>query len=431
MMVARAQVAGDQLNLLARGWKLAAEGELVPYGNPQSGGGNASGALTSLLVGLPLLVWRDHRAPVVLVALSHVAAYALLAAVARRALSARERLLFGLLYWASPWRLYFSGFLWNPNYLFLAGAVHLWTTWRQRRGGAFLASALHALALALALQLHASAVLLVLASAFLLWRGYFTLHRWGAIAGIAAGCATLVPWLQAVVRDPSLWPVREGFLGHGLVTVQPVLRGIGYWLRYGSFCLGRKMARLDLEPALGADVASVAGPVLVGLLIVLCALTLAAAVAANVRLARRCRPLLARRRAAAHSERSWLEGYVVWTAAAALAGFALAPTTVMSWQALVVFHAAVLPLVAWGEEQARRRPTLFRRAVGAHVAASLLLAVALALANPQYRCGGRGDLHFPLHADHPMLHELGIHRTCPWPIDPERDWFPDVLVPPS
>ncbi|MGH6958963.1 MAG: hypothetical protein ACREE7_00615, partial [Dongiaceae bacterium] len=53
-MVARSQVGGDQLNLLARGWLLVEEGVWVPYGNPTSSGGAQPGGLTSLLVALPL-----------------------------------------------------------------------------------------------------------------------------------------------------------------------------------------------------------------------------------------------------------------------------------------------------------------------------------------------------------------------------------------
>lgn len=59
VMVMRSQVAGDQLNLLARGWRLAVDGVVVPHGNPTSLGGNSPGPLQSLLTGLPLLVWRD------------------------------------------------------------------------------------------------------------------------------------------------------------------------------------------------------------------------------------------------------------------------------------------------------------------------------------------------------------------------------------
>ncbi|MCB1009747.1 MAG: hypothetical protein KDB94_12755, partial [Acidobacteria bacterium] len=62
-MVSRAELGGDQLNLLSRGWLWAAQGELVPYGNPLSSGGNGPGAVTTVLVGAPLFVWMDPRAP--------------------------------------------------------------------------------------------------------------------------------------------------------------------------------------------------------------------------------------------------------------------------------------------------------------------------------------------------------------------------------
>ena len=77
-MLWRAQAGGDQLNLLTRGWLWAERGELVTYGNPLSSGGSGPGAVTSLLVGAPLFVWRDHRAPIVLIWLFHLAAFLLL-----------------------------------------------------------------------------------------------------------------------------------------------------------------------------------------------------------------------------------------------------------------------------------------------------------------------------------------------------------------
>ena len=104
-MVSRAQLGDDQLNLLARGWLWAAHGELVPYGIPMSGGGNGVGAATSVLVGAPLFVWMDARAPVALIWLTHLAAFLLLDGSLRRHLSDTERLAFVAVYWLNPWRL--------------------------------------------------------------------------------------------------------------------------------------------------------------------------------------------------------------------------------------------------------------------------------------------------------------------------------------
>ena len=74
LMVVRAQAGGDQLNLLSRGWLLVERGQLIPYGNPLSSGGDGPGIATTLLMAGPLAVWRDHRAPVVLTWLLHLLA---------------------------------------------------------------------------------------------------------------------------------------------------------------------------------------------------------------------------------------------------------------------------------------------------------------------------------------------------------------------
>src|SRR5260370_19999271 len=191
-MVARSQVGGDQLNLLARGWLLATRGQMVWFGNPLSTGGRAPGGIPTLLVGLPLLVWRDPRGATAAGALCHLAAFLVLDRTLARIVSPRERLAFVILYWLSPWQLYFGTFLWNPNYLFLGGAVHLATAWRLRGAPDLGASLLHTVALVLGMQIHPSFLLLAAASALLWWRRYLRPHARGAALGAALGALPLV-----------------------------------------------------------------------------------------------------------------------------------------------------------------------------------------------------------------------------------------------
>ena len=47
VMVSRAQVGGDQYNLLRGGWALAHDGRLIPHGNPLSNGGSVRIRITS------------------------------------------------------------------------------------------------------------------------------------------------------------------------------------------------------------------------------------------------------------------------------------------------------------------------------------------------------------------------------------------------
>ncbi len=417
------------MNLLARGWYLADEGRLIPYGNPGSGGGVAPGPATSVLVGLPLLVWRDPRAPVVLILAFHFLAFLLLDRVVRQCLCRRERLLFALLYGLSPTRLYFSGFLWNPSYLFLAGAVHMWTAYRQRGEARFLDSFLHVLVVGLAFQVHASTIILAFASLALFLRGGMKLHWPGAIAGAVAAGLTLVPYLEAIQQDPTLIPVGVGFPFRGLVFVFPLVRGLLNWLRYSSLSVSKEVTRFDLSGPLGEGVDAWLSPLLKGLALTAGVVTMIAALAAAVWFYRRLRqghpPW---RFAPGAPQREWLEGYVLWCFVAAFVTFCIAPTTPMWWQVVSVTHAAVLPLVLWGAElSAGRWQKAVRRAAWAWGAASIALVVVTALASPQFRCGGRYNVVLDLVSDHPMFDGLGLRERCWFEVNDPDGWWPDAL----
>ncbi len=428
-MVARAQIGGDQLNLLARGWLWAAAGELVPYGNPLSTGGYGPGAATTVLVGAPLFLWMDPRAPVVLIWLSHLAAFLLLDRALRPHLSDTERLAFVALYWLNPWRLETSAYLWNPNLLFLFGAIHLATALGSRERPSFLLSAGHVLALGVAFQLHPGTLLAATLS-FLLWlRGYVRVHWWGVVAGAAATLATLVPWLAALADDPELLATGSGFPFRGLVFLFPMLKGLLYLVRYASLSLNRQTTLFDFSEALGPEIDRWLAPVARGALQLLGAATLLVALVALASFWRGRRPLARwAPSAAATAGRIWLEGYTALAFVAGVLVFAAAPTTPQAWQALVIFHAAILPAVfGTGRLAAAGRSALARRAILAFASLALAADLALAAGGPNFRCGGRGALVFPLRSHSPMFEDLGLQRRCPWPLDVPHTWWPDVL----
>jgi hypothetical protein len=443
LLIARQQVGGDQLNLLARGWLLAVDGRFISYGNPTSAGGNAPGGITSLLVGLPLFLWRDFRAPSLVIGLFHVLAYLLLDRTLKPILSPRERVLFAILYWLSPWRVYYSGFLWNPNYLYLFGAVHLWTALAQARRASFGYSLLHAACLVLAFQVHASFLLLVVASGALWLRGYFKVSWPGVVTGGALASLPLVPWLLDVFKNPAIAATQHGFLGRGLLYLFPLLRGVLYLLRYSSLSVGGKMGYFDATRALGPAANRLLRPLFLLLAEVFGGITVLLPLAAWAWVVRRRRPrqergwrLLARRlwrrwqgTSPAASDREWLQGYLVWIATAAVIVCGLSPTTIMAWQVLILFHAAVLPLVLWLGTLSRRPHLAPRiaRGMAVYVVLEVLLILGLAFGSPNYRCGGYEGLDLALRSDHPMLHELGIVQTCPLPLNQPGTWWPDVL----
>lgn len=433
LLALRSQVGGDQLNLLARGWLLLARGEWLPYGNPSSSGGAVPGGVTALLVAAPMLLWRHHRAAVLGLLLTQVLAFALLDRWLREALPRRERRLFSVVYWLSPWRLLLSGFLWNPGYLLLLGAVHAWSAWRQRERAAFWPSFALALALGLGFQIHPSVTLLGAATMLLLLAGHTRLHWRGAAAGTAVAVATLVPWMIAVAREPKLLPVSEGFPFRGLVLVFPLVRGVLYWLRHGSLELPRAEARFDFAPELGDGWARPAEIFANGLVVWVGVATILVPLVANLWLWRRLRRRgLADMLGVGQGRRAWVVGYVRVCFVAALLTYAAAPTTVMWWQGVALLHAVLLPLVLWAGTIARRRRRRRAVRVGAWSwgTCAVLIAVLIAVGGRRHRCGGDDSIVLPLRGDHPMLHDLRIFESCPFEIRPDG-WWPDVLPEPS
>jgi hypothetical protein len=426
LMVVRSQVGGDQLDMLARGW-LFTHGDWVQFGLTTSANGKSPGGLTSLLVGIPLMVWRDYRSPALLILLSHVLAYFLLDRIVRRILTPGERLLFGVLYWLNPWRLYHSAFVWNANWVFLFGAIHLWTVHRQRKIPSFWASLLHVLALGAFLELHSAVIILALASVFLWWRGYFRPSWPGVALGAGLSAVALIPWVQTVAANPALLPGGKGFLLRGLVYVFPLVRGVGYWLRYPSLSFGGGMTDFDFSAVLGRE-DGLLGPSLGTFATAIGVASALVSILAAVWFWRRNRRRW-RASPVGMSDRVWLHGYVVWTFAAALASFALSPTTAMQWQGFSVVHAAVLPLVLWGGALLRtRRKVVVRRLARVHVAVAIVLLVGMAMGSPMYRRGGRESVAIALRGDRPMYHELGFLRHTAVTVGGKGMWTPDVFL---
>ena len=421
VMLFRSQTGGDQANLLVGGWVLYTEGWWQPYGNPMSGGGFEPGGLTSLLVGLPLFVSESFRSVNALILLTHVVAYLLLDRVVRDALGPRERLLLALLYWLNPWRAYFSAHLWNPNYLYLVGAVHLWTAWKQRRGGRFRASFLHVFAIGCAFQLHGSFLILAIASGLMWWRRYLRVHWGGAVAGAAVVIASLVPWMRLVAEQPDVLPMHDGFLGRGLVTVYPLAKGFVYWLRYSSLYFSGDMTTFDFTPLLGVAADRVLTPLFTVLTRWLGPVTLPAALAANVWLWRRRATGPLSRRQDDDGEREWIAGYARWCLVAAGVTFALSPTTIMMWQGLIVLHAAVLPTVMWAGTilRTRRGARPARRIALGWGVVTVLGLTALSVAAPMYRKGGRDPVFVVVSRMVPVIERTGIAEHCTVVIDPD------------
>ena len=428
LFVARSQIGGDQWNLLARGWTLVDQGVWIPFGNPTSAGGNGIGGLTSLVVGAPLFVWQHFRAPAVFIALLHLVAYILIDRALVQTIGPRGRVIFAVLYWLNPWRLYFSGHLWNPNFLFLAGAVHMSSSLSLRRRGHFWLSCLHVAMIGLAFQLHPAAIILALASTIGVARGTIRLHVAGASLGLAIVALSLLPWLQAVSVTPEILPGSEGFVGRGLVTVYPVVRGMLDLLRYPSLSVASLMTVFDFTTVAGSGVDRWLAPTARGVAIAVGLVSIMPALLAYRWFIRR---QWHRRRqsgaAIAASGRGWCDEYCAACLAASILAFLAAPTTVMYWQSFVVLHVPVLVLVRWLTLLRRTRmAAVVQSGLAATGVASVMLALAMAGGSRHYRCGGREALGVVVADRYPMIAALGIDDACRVVVDPTSGWTPDV-----
>jgi len=433
-MVDRAQISGDELNLLARGYLFAKEGTIVPYGNPMSGGGKLPGSLTSILVGTPMIWWFDYRAPQLLIWALGLVAYLLLDTILREFLSLRGRVAFCIFYWLSPWRVYHASFLWNPSYLYFFAALHLWTSLRQRKESSFAFSLLHVLTLGFAAQLHGSTFVLVLQSALLWWFGYLKINWRGAIAGVILVAISLMPWLSAVILDPSLLPAsKEGrFFGRGLLYVYPFVRGIMFFVRLPTFFPSSRVYRFDFRDSLGETADSILTPLMKLLGNGVGVVTLIVTLLGLLWFLRQA-PLKSyfARQAGAARNIDWLRGYCVMGGTAAIFSFAASPTGINAWQVLLLHQVASIPVALFVQQwrpSSERQQRYFSRALPVVLLAGCLVLVAVGTASSQYRRGGRGSRGLPLRNHHIMLDELHLLRDFDLQVKEDgTGWWVDVL----
>lgn len=234
-----AVMTSDQEQMLTKGIRLAFLGEWEHYGNLVTGGGNVPGSLTSLVVGLPLMIVDSAMSPQVLVGLLQLAGLLIILRVLKEYFSPVQIVVFCGLFWLSPWRAS-KAILWNPSYLILVTALHLYSFHRlQRRPRGFWPSFLNVIALGIGLQLHPSAAVLGLLSMVLLLRRALPLNRVAAGLALLAVLASLAPWFAAVSGGAGLAPVVDEargnfYYGFNLLHPFSFLKGVMYWVRYTS-----------------------------------------------------------------------------------------------------------------------------------------------------------------------------------------------------
>ncbi len=403
VMVWNSQIGGDQSLMLDLGWSFK-NGDWLPYGMPTSAGGRSPGGFTGLLVGLPLMLWQDYRAPALSILLLHACAFLFLAHLLKPALTRNGQWLLLVLVWLGPWHLYFAAHIWNSSYMFVFAVLHLATAQCMARQRNALITALHVLIIALGMHAHTSAFVLAILSLLLFLNKQIKVHWGGFAIGALLSIASFVPWAMAVHNDPTLAPGEKGFFLRGLIYVFPFIRGVLYWLKMSSLSLASRMVDFDFSIVLGNSANNWLRPLAVAIG-GLAHLTLLPVAWANWRFFKRARHLLRWRQVTPDQPRAWLRRYITLTFVAALISFAISPTTVMFWQAFVLLPAVALILVFTAQALLRtRHAPRVRTAATVWASVTIVLLICQSFAAPLYRCGGRelgpmNDMLAALHVD--------------------------------
>jgi hypothetical protein len=388
-LIARSWIAGDQARLLTLGLDYAETGRLLPMSRISYGGGSIPGGLLQILIGLPLSVWQDYRAPAVLIGIFQFLGAVLLMRTLREAAGTKHAAVFLLVYWLSPWRLYHSGFVWEPAYMFLPASIHLWSSWKLREKAGTLHSAVMTAVLVLSFQLHGSFLFLVVLTMLLALKKLIRLHAGGALLGFGIGVLPLLPTLTALARGASLelLPTRS-FIGRGLLTVYPVLKGALYWLRLGSLDIGRRLRDVVfLDERWGTE--SAENAVIHAAVILLYALAMASIV---LSFAASWRMLVRGRQATGEPEGGeWLISYARSAFLAVLAACALSPVTIQGWHLVIALHAACIPVAFWITEGWATMKKPLRYAVVLFIVLRIPVMIVTGLGSDMYRKGPLPD----------------------------------------
>ena len=414
LMLVRSQVNDDALHLLSRGWLLAKHGVLAPIGNAaaERAGGFVPGSVSAIVTGIPLMLWMDHRAPVVLILLTHIIAYLLLDRVIKAECDDRARLILAVVFWLNPWRMYQSGWVDNSNYVFVAGAIHLWASYAQRERPKFWHSTLLVATAGLALQLHLDAFILVIAAIALWLRGYWKPHWGGAALGAVLTLLSLVPFLIAAYHHPQIIPGGSEPLGKNLVKVWPVLKGFSYWLRYASLYSAKDTMVFDFAPALGSAIGPGFSVVFRGYAYAAAMASMGVAIMANWWWLRGLKGSSKKRHLPAPAS-AWLSGYALWLLAACLLANALSPEVTMWWHNLIALHAAIIPVILWTVAvQKTPRATLAGKTSLAYAIVAIVLCLGMALGGAHYRRGGEQPVSFPEAGHRRLAEDLALYDCC-------------------
>lgn len=231
----------DNTQLMDKVVKLVQTGEWTHHGNAATKMGSLPGSFLTVITALPMLIWFNPYAACAVILLFHVVSYFLLRQLGEKLFATDfSPLVFVILFWLNPWRVEQSE-LYNPGYLFLFSAVHIYTAYLMNQRKNFWATFFHVLCIGFCFQVHFSVLIIGLSSLYLFVRKKINVNWLGFSAGTVVVVLSLVPWLLEKLSggNESLQTHSGAFLGRNLILVYPVIKSIIYFFRMGSMYFGR------------------------------------------------------------------------------------------------------------------------------------------------------------------------------------------------
>ncbi len=231
----------DNTQLMDKVVKLVLTGEWTHHGNAATKMGSLPGSFLTVITALPMMLWFNPYAACAVILLFHVISYFLMRKIGEKLFAADfSPLIFITLFWLNPWRVEQSE-LYNPGYLFLFSAIHIYTAYLMHQKKSFWATFYHVLCIGFCFQVHFSVLIIGLSSLYLFLRKKINVNWWGFLIGAAIVIASLIPWLLEKLSggNESLQAQSGAFLGRNLVLVYPVIKSIIYFFRMGSMYFGR------------------------------------------------------------------------------------------------------------------------------------------------------------------------------------------------
>ena len=233
-------IDGDVVQIINKAHLFVTKNLVTPYGSASSSGvsGVVPGPFLTLAVGLPMKIWFSPWSALLFLSLLHFLAFLMIQSVIGNFVSHFVgTTVFIIFFWLNPWRLS-EVFLWNPGYIFFVSGVHFWSSWKMSKKPDFLPSLIHTLSLFMGLQVHPSFIILFFMSLILIGVRAIRLSIKGVFFGFILGFVSLVPFFMTALENPELFIKpggdSKGFLFFGLVAVYPLLKGIWYWILFGS-----------------------------------------------------------------------------------------------------------------------------------------------------------------------------------------------------